>query len=78
MTLLPAQVLGLEGRGQLAEGAWADITVFDPETLREKTTFTDPHQYAEGFRCTIVNGQIAFDGQESRRRPGQWLVGRVG
>ena len=78
MTLLPAQVFGLGGRGQLAEGAWADIAVLDPAALREKTTFADPHQYAEGCRCTIVNGQIAFDGQESRRRPGQWLVGRVG
>ena len=73
-----AQAFGLAGRGQLAEGAWADIAVLDPAALREKTTFADPHQYAEGCRCTIVNGQIAFDGQESCRRPGQWLVGRVG
>ncbi len=76
MTLLPAQAFGLEGRGQLAAGAWADIVVLDPAAVRETSTFQDPHHYAEGCRYTLVNGQIAFDGQESQQRPGQWLVGR--
>jgi len=76
LTLLPAQAFGLEGRGQLVEGAWADLAVLDPAALRETSTFADPHHYAEGFRCTLVNGQIAFDGRESQQRPGQWLVGR--
>jgi N-acyl-D-aspartate/D-glutamate deacylase len=76
LTLLPAQAFGLAGRGQLVEGAWADLAVFDPATVRETSTFSDPHHYAEGFRCTLVNGQIAFDGRESRQRPGHWLVRR--
>jgi N-acyl-D-aspartate/D-glutamate deacylase len=76
LTLLPAQAFGLEGRGQLVEGAWADLAVLDPAAVCEKSTFKDPHHYAEGFRYTLVNGQIAFDGQESRQRPGKWLVGR--
>ena len=77
LTLLPAQAFGLEGRGQLTEGAWADLAVFDPAAVRETATFADPHHYAEGCRLTVVNGQIAFDGREPRSRPGQWLVGRA-
>jgi N-acyl-D-amino-acid deacylase len=77
MTLLPAQAFGLAGRGTLAEGAWADITVFDPAAARDASTFAEPHQYAEGFRYTIINGQIAFDGHTSLHRPGHWLVGRA-
>lgn len=62
MTTLPAQRLGLEGRGRIAPGQFADIAVFKPESLRERATFADPHQYSTGVSHVLVNGKLAIDG----------------
>ncbi len=59
MTSLPAERIGLEGRGVIEVGAMADITVFNPETIIDKGTFQDPHQYPEGINWVFVNGQLA-------------------
>jgi N-acyl-D-amino-acid deacylase len=75
MTLLPAQALGLADRGKVEAGAWADIAVIDPAAVRDTATFAVPHRHAEGCRCTIVNGKVAFDGTASLNRPGRWLIG---
>ena len=54
----------------------ADIAIFDPETVRDRATFEQPHQYAEGVTQVIVNGQVAFeDGKMTAARPGQVLYG---
>jgi len=58
MTSLPAKLLGLEDRGVLREGNYADITIFDPATINDVGTFTDPHHYPIGIRMVIVNGQV--------------------
>jgi len=58
MTGLPARRLGLTDRGRLAEGAWADLVLFDPQTVRDRATFEDPHQYAQGFDLVVVNGTV--------------------
>jgi N-acyl-D-amino-acid deacylase len=61
MTSLPAGILGLKDRGSVKAGLMADLAVFDPATVKDTATFTDPHRYAEGVPYVIVNGQIAVD-----------------
>jgi len=56
MTSLPAQKLGLYDRGLLRPGMKADIVVFDPETVADRATYTDPWQYPIGVRHVFVNG----------------------
>lgn len=66
-TALPASRVGLASRGTLRVGAYADLTVFDPDTVIDRADFTDPFRYAEGFLATVVNGSVAFmDGQRQR------------
>ena len=64
MTSLPAQTFGLRDRGQIREGFAADLVIFDENTVGDKATFEQPHQYAVGFSSVIVNGQIVFDGEK--------------
>ena len=65
MTGMPAKRLGLRDRGVLREGAFADIVIFGPLTVRDQATFTNPHQYPLGIETVIVNGAIAVDGGTS-------------
>jgi len=70
MTALPASRMKLSfgGRGTLVEGNVADVVVFDPRTVGDRATFTDPFQYAEGIKATIVNGGMAYvDGVRGER-----------
>ena len=77
MSAFPAQRLGLAERGVLREGMKADLVVFDPATVRDRATFEQPHQYAEGVTHVIVNGDIVFaDGRITSARPGRMLRGR--
>ena len=72
----PAQRLGLADRGVLREGLKADIAVFDPTRVRDRATFEQPHQYAEGVSLVVVNGQVAFeDGKMTAARPGRVMYG---
>ncbi len=57
LTSLPADNLGLERRGRLAPGYYADVVVFDPRTIQDHATFERPHQYATGVHHVFVNGQ---------------------
>ncbi len=61
MTGFPAQKLGLKNRGILKEGFFADITIFDQETIAEQATFTDPHNYSTGIKHVIVNGKLTIN-----------------
>ena len=61
ITSLPAQWLGLEGRGHIAVGNWADLTLLRPEEVREKATFADPRQTSEGTEKVWVNGVVMLD-----------------
>jgi len=63
MTSLPAQRLGLKDRGLLKVGMKADITIFNPDVIVDKATFTQPHQYPLGIHYVIVNGKIALEGE---------------
>lgn len=62
MTSMPAQKLGLRDRGMIREGMWADIVIFDPQTVEDKATFADPRQYPAGIPHVLVNGQVAVRG----------------
>lgn len=74
MTSFPAQRLGLRDRGLVREGIWADLLVFDPERIADRTTYASPHQYPTGIDYVIVNGQVAAErGQVTTRRAGQVL-----
>jgi len=64
MTSLPAQVYRIPHRGIIREGMAADVVVFDLETLRDKATFTEPHQLSEGMVHVFVNGQAAIKDRE--------------
>ncbi len=69
VTIMPAQRIekaaaSMARRGRLAEGAYADITVFDPNTIIDRATFRDPAQYSEGIEYVLVNGTLVVDGGE--------------
>ena len=71
MTSLNAQKLGLHDRGLLRAGNVADITVFDPERVIDRATYTEPFQYSEGIEYVIVNGELVLDhGKHTGARPG--------
>jgi N-acyl-D-amino-acid deacylase len=74
MTSMPAKKLGLKKRGILAKGSYADIVVFNPETVADLATYTEPAQYSEGIDTVIVNGIIVIDkGKHSGELPGKIL-----
>jgi N-acyl-D-amino-acid deacylase len=64
MTSLPANTFHFKGRGELREGYWADIVVFDPEHVQDDATFKDPHHYASGIPYVLVNGVLIIDNGE--------------
>ncbi|MBP7548955.1 MAG: amidohydrolase family protein, partial [Gemmatimonadaceae bacterium] len=75
MTGMPAKRLNLQGqRGCLAAGCFADVTLFDPNTVGSPATFTEPHQYATGVPYVIVNGVPVVDGGAmTAARPGRTI-----
>ena len=74
MTSLTASRLKLRDRGVVREGAWADLVVFDPETIIDNATYDDPHRYPSGIAHVIVNGAVVTHGDETlAERPGRFL-----
>jgi len=74
MTQLTAQRFGLSGRGTVQEGNWADLVLFDAQTVADKATFAQPHCYPVGIPYVIVNGSIVIDrGQHTGELAGQVL-----
>jgi N-acyl-D-aspartate/D-glutamate deacylase len=60
MTYLPAEKLGMTGRGKLEPGAFADIVVMDLNTLKDRSTYENPTLYAEGVVDLLVNGVLTI------------------
>jgi len=76
LTALPATNLGLDHRGFIQEGMFADVVVFDPATIADRATFDKPHQYAVGMKHVFVNGvQVLKDGEHTGAKPGRALWG---
>ncbi len=74
MTSLSAARFGLKDRGTLREGAYADLVVFDPDTVEDAATFDNPKQPAKGIEMVVVNGRPVWqDRQHTGARPGRTL-----
>ncbi|TFH66795.1 MAG: D-aminoacylase [Gemmatimonadales bacterium] len=72
MSSLAARNLGIEDRGVIREGAYADLVLFHPDSVGDRATLDDPHATASGIRSVWVNGELVYDGgQPTGRRPGQ-------
>jgi N-acyl-D-amino-acid deacylase len=78
MTSLPARWFGFRDRGVVRTGAFADLVVFDAETVRDCASFTDPAQPAAGIALVVVNGRAVWqDGRHTGGRPGRVLTREV-
>lgn len=76
MTSLAASRVGITDRGILRPGMFADITVFNPETIQDLATYNDPLKYSVGVKYVFVNGRpVVFDGKITDERPGRPLRG---
>lgn len=64
MTGAPAEVFGMEDRGEVRPGAYADLVAFELEAVDDRADFLEPHQYAEGMEYVLVNGEWVVDGGE--------------
>ncbi len=76
MSSQSANRLGIQNRGLIATGYFADIAIFDPNKIKDKATFENPHQYAVGMKYVLVNGEIVvLDGKHTGNRPGKIIHG---
>jgi N-acyl-D-amino-acid deacylase len=76
MTSLPAHTFGLTGRGRVLPGNQADLVVFDPAVVSDRSDYADPHHYATGFSHVLVNGvPVIRAGQLTGERPGAMVRG---
>ena len=74
MTSLPARTFGFRDRGLVREGFWADLVIFDPAKVEERSTYEKPHQFSEGFDFVFVNGvPVIENGRTMEARPGRVL-----
>ena len=78
-TSLPARIMGLADRGEVREGYWADLVVFDLETITDEATFTQPHQHSTGIDHVLVNGEfVVEEGRIVMALPGKVITSRKG
>ena len=76
MSALPAQRMRLTDRGVLKQGMWADIVIFDPDTIRDLATFENPNQLSQGMEYVLVNGvPVIEQGKMTGKLPGKVLRG---
>ncbi|MFI5457925.1 MAG: amidohydrolase family protein [Isosphaerales bacterium] len=74
MTSMSAAKVGLNERGLLRPGLFADVTIFDPNAVLDHSTYLEPFQYSQGIEYVLVNGQLVLDqGRQTQARPGRAL-----
>ena len=74
MTSLPANTFHFKNRGELREGNWADIVVFDPDKIQDTATYKDPHHYPTGIPYVLVNGVVVINqGEHTGAKAGMAL-----
>jgi N-acyl-D-amino-acid deacylase len=74
MTSLPAERFGFNNRGRIREGFCADLVLFDPDTVRDTATFSDPVKAAVGMEAVWVNGVLSYqNGNVTGSRAGRFL-----
>lgn len=74
MTSLPAQRMGINGRGRLAEGCMADVAIFDLVTVQDTATYEQPRQLAEGMELVLIGGEVAWQHGRCIERRGSVLL----
>ena len=76
MTSMPADQYNQRDRGRIKEGAFADLVVFDPDTIQDEATYVDPHRYPSGIHHVMINGRFVIkSGALTGERPGVWIKG---
>ncbi|WP_420464002.1 N-acyl-D-amino-acid deacylase family protein [Candidatus Palauibacter sp.] len=76
MTSMSADEIGQSERGRIADGMWADITIFDADRIMDQADYVDPHRYSVGIHHVIVNGvPVILDGSVTGAKPGHVLKG---
>lgn len=74
MSGMAAEIVGLNKRGLLKQGYAADVVIFDPQTVADKATYTNPHQFSEGIDYVLVNGTVVGEsGKHTGAKPGRFL-----
>lgn len=74
MTLLPAEKISLTNRGRIQEGAFADLVIFDFATIKDNSTYTDPHHFPSGIQYVLINGELVLEQEQlTGKMPGKWL-----
>jgi N-acyl-D-amino-acid deacylase len=77
LSQLPASRLGIEKRGSLQTGNYADVVIFDAEKIKDKATFDNPRVYAEGVEYVLVNGTLVLkEGKHTGALPGRAVYGK--
>ena len=70
-TSLPALIFNIKDRGMVREGYYADLVIMDLDTIKDKATFLNPHQYPEGIDYVFVNGHLVVEnGNSTSNKPG--------
>lgn len=77
MTGMPARKVGLSDRGRIRIGCWADLVVFSPDSIADRSLFRNPYRYPAGIEYVVVNGRIVIDrGRHTGERPGKVIRGK--
>ncbi len=76
MTSMPADQYNQKERGRIQENMFADLVVFDEDTIQDQATYTDPHRYPTGIQHVLINGKFVIkSGALTGERPGSWIKG---